>query len=309
MIDWPALRSGSSFLSVFTGMAKPMPIEPPEDWPPVAIWALMPITLPCPSRSGPPELPGLMAASVWITSAMLKLLGASMVRCTAETMPVVTVRVKPNGLPMAIVGAPTLASDESPSGRTFMSLTSLGSILSTARSEDTSVPMTLASTNVLVFSSKLTETFLAPSTTWALVTMWPWRSTTKPEPVAVPLPPSGWPKGDSPPLSAAADALRAHEDHALALVAVDVGHRAGRVRAAVVDGPVDALGDGGLLGVVALVLAQHAGGDQAAAHGQDDEASEQAGEEVAAAARLGIGRCHDRGSRPPALNGHKWRQP
>ena len=52
-----------------------------------------------------------------------------------------------------------------------MSLTSLGSILSTARSEDTSVPLTSASTKLLVFSSKLTETFLAPSTTWALVTM------------------------------------------------------------------------------------------------------------------------------------------
>ncbi len=169
-IDLSALRSGSSFLSVFTGIAKPMPIEPPEDWPPVAIWALMPITRPWPSSSGPPELPGLMAASVWITSAMLKLLGASIVRCTAETMPVVTVRVKPNGLPMAIVGAPTLASDESPSGRTFMSLTSSGSIFRTARSDDTSVPLTSASTKLLVFSSKLTETSSAPSTTCALVT-------------------------------------------------------------------------------------------------------------------------------------------
>ena len=31
------------------------------------IWVFMPITLPCRSRSGPPELPGFMGASVWMT--------------------------------------------------------------------------------------------------------------------------------------------------------------------------------------------------------------------------------------------------
>ena len=31
-------------------------------------------------------------------------------------MPVVTVRLKPNGLPIAITGSPTFASEESPSG-------------------------------------------------------------------------------------------------------------------------------------------------------------------------------------------------
>ena len=36
--------------------------------PPVAICELMPITRPAASSSGPPELPGLIAASVWITS-------------------------------------------------------------------------------------------------------------------------------------------------------------------------------------------------------------------------------------------------
>ena len=42
------------------GMAKPIPLLPE------AMAVLMPMTLPSASRSGPPELPGLMAASVWM---------------------------------------------------------------------------------------------------------------------------------------------------------------------------------------------------------------------------------------------------
>ena len=42
----------------------------------VAIWELIPITRPRASSSGPPELPGLSAASVWITSSIAKPLGA-----------------------------------------------------------------------------------------------------------------------------------------------------------------------------------------------------------------------------------------
>ena len=49
--------------AVLTGTAKPTPwlALVPEL---VAIWSLMPMTAPCASISGPPELPGLMAASV-----------------------------------------------------------------------------------------------------------------------------------------------------------------------------------------------------------------------------------------------------
>ena len=92
-----------------TGTAKPMPTEPlpPE---PVAICELMPITRPAASSSGPPELPGLIEASVWMTLEIWKPLGASIWRCLAETMPVVTVRERPNGLPIAIVGSPTFTS-------------------------------------------------------------------------------------------------------------------------------------------------------------------------------------------------------
>ena len=47
----------------------------------------MPITLPAASISGPPELPGLIAASVWITLEIEKPLGAWIWRWRAETMP------------------------------------------------------------------------------------------------------------------------------------------------------------------------------------------------------------------------------
>ena len=47
------------------GMAKPSPMEPPLL---EKIEALTPITWPSALASGPPELPGLMAASVWIMS-------------------------------------------------------------------------------------------------------------------------------------------------------------------------------------------------------------------------------------------------
>ena len=40
-----------------------------------AIWELIPITSPAALISGPPELPGLIAASVWITSVIEKPFG------------------------------------------------------------------------------------------------------------------------------------------------------------------------------------------------------------------------------------------
>ena len=73
-----------------------MPIEP-EDWEPEAIDAmdeLMPITWPAALNVGPPELPGLIAASIctafvtiWVLSSSITVTG----RLSAETMPVVTV--------------------------------------------------------------------------------------------------------------------------------------------------------------------------------------------------------------------------
>ena len=47
----------------FAGMAKPIPFDPP---PRVRIAVLIPTSRPCTSTNAPPELPGLIAASVWM---------------------------------------------------------------------------------------------------------------------------------------------------------------------------------------------------------------------------------------------------
>src|SRR6185369_6592004 len=108
----PSLRPGSTWRTVLDGTAKPMPTLP-EDMPLVAICELTPMTLPPSSSSGPPELPGLIAASVWMTSSIWKPLGACSVRPRLETMPSVTVRSSPKGLPMAIATSPTVTPVES----------------------------------------------------------------------------------------------------------------------------------------------------------------------------------------------------
>ena len=53
-------------LARLTGMAKPMPTEPPL-WLKMAV--LMPMTWPRALMSGPPLLPGLTEASVWMKSS------------------------------------------------------------------------------------------------------------------------------------------------------------------------------------------------------------------------------------------------
>jgi hypothetical protein len=58
----------------------------------VAIWSTMPMTLPEASKTGPPELPGFSAASVWIACATVNPLGALIVRSRPETMPVLMLR-------------------------------------------------------------------------------------------------------------------------------------------------------------------------------------------------------------------------
>ena len=64
------------------GIANPMPTLP-LPLPPVAICELMPITRPFASSRGPPELPGLMAASVWIAWPIVNVLGDWISRPTA----------------------------------------------------------------------------------------------------------------------------------------------------------------------------------------------------------------------------------
>src|SRR6201999_156545 len=177
----PASSSSSSAATRSEGTAKPTPAL----WsalPSVAIWSTTPITSPSPSSSGPPELPGLTAASVWIAWATVKPLGASIVRSSPETTPVEKLQAYTKGAPIAATEAPTLSAEESPSSSGWSSSPS-GSKRIAARSLASSVPSTSA-LRVLP-SWRITSTEVASSTTWAAVTTVPSSSTSKPEPVAV----------------------------------------------------------------------------------------------------------------------------
>ena len=68
------------------------------------IAVLMPITWPSRLKVGPPELPRLIGASIWMKSSYGP---EPMSRPRAETMPAVTVPPRPNGLPTAITQSPT----------------------------------------------------------------------------------------------------------------------------------------------------------------------------------------------------------
>ena len=109
-------------------MAKPMPTEPPDC---EKIIVLMPASLPFMSTSAPPELPGLMAASVCRNTCVSAC--AISVRAKAEMMPLVTVWPTPNGLPMASTTSPTSSLSLSANCRNGKSLPPF-SIFRTARS-------------------------------------------------------------------------------------------------------------------------------------------------------------------------------
>src|SRR3954452_199740 len=162
------------------GMAKPSPIEPPCPPPiapadKVAIAELTPITAPAPSTSGPPELPGLIAASVWIASITSSVdvpstLPASTGRSRALTMPEVTVPASPSGEPTAMTGSPTTTALELPSTAGCSPRTPR--TRTTARSLTRSRPTISPRTECLSWNTTLS---LPPSragwTTWLLVRM------------------------------------------------------------------------------------------------------------------------------------------
>ena len=138
-----------------------MPTLPPDG---ENICELMPITSPSMLKSGPPELPLLMGASVWMKSSYGP---ALMLRLRAETMPAVTVEPMPKGSPMAITQSPMRALSLSPNlvaGSGFFGFT-----FSSARSVLMSRPTSLAGR---VVSSLSTTLICSPfSITWLLVTM------------------------------------------------------------------------------------------------------------------------------------------
>ena len=98
----PRARScGTTHVAVSMGTAKLMPCA-------IAKTAeLMPTTRPRESTSGPPELPGLSATSVWMMLSMSRPVVLRSERPSALTTPADTVDSKPNGLPMAITSWPT----------------------------------------------------------------------------------------------------------------------------------------------------------------------------------------------------------
>ncbi len=118
------------------GMLNPTPsLPPPLD----AIELLIPITSPFMLTSGPPELPGLIAASVWRKSWFSTSGSSSMCRPRALMIPWLTECVKPNGLPSAMTQVPTAASSLLPrraAGRSSRS--SLSTAMSALASVQTS---------------------------------------------------------------------------------------------------------------------------------------------------------------------------
>src|SRR4051812_139328 len=163
---WPLTSFETTEETAFEGTAKPTPSLPPES---LSIWLLTPTTSPDMLRSGPPELPWLIAASVWMTPGIVNLLTELISRFRALTIPAVTVSSRPNGLPIATTPSPTSSADESPRA-SGCSLPEGASTLITARSDEGSAPTSFAV--YLLPSLKVTEIELAPSTTWSFVTIW-----------------------------------------------------------------------------------------------------------------------------------------
>src|SRR5712692_8265203 len=102
IIELLSLRTASE------GIAKPTP------WEPLTVAVVTPITCPFELKSGPPELPGLMGALNWMTSAIAKLPAVFSVIVLPSWLTTPTLREpeRPKGLPIAATGSPTLTDDE-----------------------------------------------------------------------------------------------------------------------------------------------------------------------------------------------------
>ncbi len=176
----PASSVEMTRLAVLMGTAKPTPTLP---WTGLWIDSSTPRTSPLAFSSGPPELPGLMGASVWIMPVNARPLGAVLLRPRPETMPEVSEPASPNGVPMASTGSPIWAASElaSTSGCRWLPAPETWT---TARSSEASVPATAPAT--VVPSLKVTRICRAPATTCSLVRMSPPLLSTIPEPVASP---------------------------------------------------------------------------------------------------------------------------
>ncbi|MPN14749.1 hypothetical protein SDC9_162078 [bioreactor metagenome] len=147
--------------TLLTGIAKPRPSALLA----LALAFTMPTSEPLALKRPPPELPGLMAASVWISFIFAFSTVTS--RLSALMMPLVAVpRSSPSGLPMAMTSSPTVSMSESPSDA---GLRLVASILRTARSLRESDPTSFASCSDS--SLRITLIVSAPSTTCLQVTI------------------------------------------------------------------------------------------------------------------------------------------
>src|SRR5260370_12704598 len=87
--------------AVLLATAKQMPCAP------LMIAVLMPITSAADDTSGPPEFPGFSAASVWMTSSMVRPLTERIQRPSPYTPPPDTYDSKPNDFPLPTTSPPT----------------------------------------------------------------------------------------------------------------------------------------------------------------------------------------------------------
>ena len=158
---------------------------------------LMPTTRPVASASAPPELPGLSAASVWMTSSITRPARPARVgsdRPSALTTPAVTEPASPSGLPTATTSWPTRSVSASPS--------SAGGGVRAARPDDGQVGQRVGADHVERRISVPSANAAAPvrrrPTTCALVSRKPSSVNTTPDPAPRPEPP-GWRRAASPP--------------------------------------------------------------------------------------------------------------
>jgi hypothetical protein len=161
------------------GTAKPMPMKVRA-----SVGLRMAVTMPttCPSivTSGPPELPGLAAASNWIRLVSIFLpSGSRNSRFSPETTPPLTLGPMPKGWPTATTWSPGRRSEVE---RIVAASRSSGSelALSTARSFSGCMLITTASDSWPLWKRTLMR--LAPQTTCRLVRIVPLSRMTTPVP-------------------------------------------------------------------------------------------------------------------------------
>jgi hypothetical protein len=182
----------------------------------------MPTTWPSRLSSGPPELPGLTAASTWIRPVRVCPLGSVNDRPSAETTPELIESASPNGLPTANTSLPTRSSPGLPS---VAACTPDGTLIGCSTAMSSSGWVLLTTACAVEPSAKVTVIALAPSTTWSAVMMSPWSSTTTP----LPREPTGSPlDGGAEAPGAAADGAG---DAAPAALAVWITTTDGAIRA------------------------------------------------------------------------------